>query len=214
MPLALNYQQANIHSLSSYKRNNVSYKTYTTEAFVCGSTSHNTSDKNYILFTREAGMLWATARSVREEKSKQRYALQDFSHVRVSLIKGKSGWRVGSAEALGNTFLSAQTRFERSLVHATFKQLRRYVHGEIPLVTIYNDVLTLLEKSKNEQSASRILKLFELRLLSTLGYIAPAQPWNVLVEAPTLGEALEIYDESMEAAIMKAMHDAAHASQL
>ena len=38
-------------------------------------------------------MVLAAARSVREEKSRQRYALQEFALVRVSLIKGKSGWR-------------------------------------------------------------------------------------------------------------------------
>ncbi|MEX2341217.1 MAG: recombination protein O N-terminal domain-containing protein, partial [Candidatus Paceibacterota bacterium] len=82
----------------------MSYKTYTTEAIVCGSRVNNTSDKSFLLFTKDAGMLWAAAKSVREERSRQRFALQDFSLIRASLIKGKSGWRIGSVESDRNYF--------------------------------------------------------------------------------------------------------------
>jgi len=88
----------------------MSYATYTTEALVCGSRNNNTSDRAYLLFTEEVGMIWASARSVREERSKQRYALQDFSLIRVSLVKGKSGWRIGSVEATCNPFMEARSR--------------------------------------------------------------------------------------------------------
>ena len=70
----------------------MSYQTYITDAVVVGSYASNTADKSYLLFTKRAGMLYATARSVREERSKQRYALQDFSHITVTLVKGKGGW--------------------------------------------------------------------------------------------------------------------------
>ena len=63
----------------------MSYQTYTTEALVCGTYDRNTADRSYRLFARELGMLFADARSVRLEKSRQRMALSDFSLVRVSL---------------------------------------------------------------------------------------------------------------------------------
>lgn len=56
----------------------MAYETYTTEALVCGTFNRNTADRSYLLFTREAGMLYADARSVREERSRQRYALRTF----------------------------------------------------------------------------------------------------------------------------------------
>ena len=206
---------ANIHSLLKFKRNSVSYKTYTTEVLVCGSAAHNTSDKNYLLFSKEAGMLWASARSVREEKSKQRYALQDFSEVRVSLIKGKSGWRVGSAEAFGNAFLRVQERSERGLINFVFVQVRRYVHGEIPLPKIYNDVHEIITNSSMFREHSLLVQqLFLVRLLSELGYVAPTSAWQAVVSASSIAEACATYTDTMAEAIAIAVHEGTQASHL
>jgi recombinational DNA repair protein (RecF pathway) len=193
----------------------MSYKTYTTEAFVCGSHASNTSDKSHMLFTQEAGLIWATARSVREEKSKQRYALQDFSRIRVSLIKGKSGWRVGSAEALGNFFLQASTRSERALVNFVFMQLRRYVHGEIMLPAVYKDVAEVLEKKEHFGDIwSKVGQVFLLRLLSELGYIAPEAPWDALVSASSVEEAMGLYTQSLSGAVDRVIEEGRQASHL
>ena len=80
----------------------MAYATYTTQALVCGTFDRNTADRSYRLFTREFGMVWADARSVRLEKSKQRSALTDFSVVRISLVRGKAGWKIGSVIAQQN----------------------------------------------------------------------------------------------------------------
>ncbi len=193
----------------------MSYKTYTTEAFVCGSYSHNTSDKNYLLFARDAGMVFATARSVREEKSKQRYALQDFSRIRVSLVKGKHGWRIGSAEALGNAFLGAETRDMRILVNHVFVQLRRYVHGEVAVPSVYDDVDEMVSSAALcTQYGKRTEQVFALRLLYVLGYIALEDAWSPIVHAKTLNEALSLYTEGMEVAIVRAVTKGAEASHL
>lgn len=193
----------------------MSYKTYTTEALVCGSSAHNTSDKNYLLFCKEAGMLWCSARSVREEQSRQRCALQDFSHIRVSLIKGKSGWRIGSTEALGNSFLSVETRSQRGLINFVVTQLRRYVHGEIPLQRVYNDTFEIIKNSSSFQESSMLVsRLFLVRLLSELGYIAPAPSWVSVVTTSSVAEALSAYTSNMEHLIINAIETGTQASHL
>ena len=88
----------------------MAYQTYITEAIVCGSYDSNTSDRSFLLFAREAGMIYAHAKSVREERSKQRYALQVCSHVRVTLIRGKSGWKIAGVEPQQNLYALATTR--------------------------------------------------------------------------------------------------------
>ena len=193
----------------------MSYKTYITEALVCGSIAHNTSDKNYLLFSKEAGMLWCSARSVREEKSKQRCALQDFSYIRVSLIKGKSGWRVGSTEALGNAFLQVDTRAQRGLINFVVTQLRRYVHGEVQLQQVYEDVSELCIDSQNlSQNQAVAQRIFLVRLLSELGYIAPEHVWIPIVHAHSIKEAMSLYGEHMLLPIEKAITEASQASHL
>jgi len=193
----------------------MSYKTYTTEALICGSVAHNTSDKNYLLFCKEAGMVWASARSVREERSKQRCALQDFSHIRVSLVKGKSGWRIGSAQALGNPFMQAQSRQKRGMVKHVVSELRRYVHGEVPLQSVYEDAFELLSAEDKEKDSNELLqRLFSVRLLSELGYIAEEPAWAEVVEAPTLVSAHAAYKEHMAVSIASAIQEGAQASHL
>ncbi len=193
----------------------MSYKTYITEALVCGSVNNNTSDKSYLLFSKEAGMLWATAKSVREERSKQRCALQDFSNIRVSLIKGKSGWRIGSVEALGNPFMHADSRAKRGTINFVVSQLRRYVHGEIQLPKVYADAFALLsyEEIHSEQNIL-IRELFLVRLLSELGYVAPTSSWAPVIDASTIDDALLLYQSDMAASITKAIKEGTEASHL
>jgi recombinational DNA repair protein (RecF pathway) len=151
----------------------MSYQTYITDAVVVGSYASNTADKSYLLFTERAGMLYATARSVREERSKQRYALQDFSHITVTLVKGKAGWRIGSVESHENFYADASSRAARGSVVRLTKTLRRYVHGEVPdaqLYRIYVEALTLLSTECEARTAYE--RCAEVRLLSELGYVA------------------------------------------
>ncbi|MDC1205531.1 recombination protein O N-terminal domain-containing protein [Candidatus Pacebacteria bacterium] len=161
------------------------YKTYTTEALVCGSRNSFTSDKSYLLFTHDAGMLWATARSVRVEKSKQRYALQDFSIIRASLIKGKGGWRIGSVEALGNPFMESESQRGRAGISVVVKLLRRFVHGEDPHPTIYKDAALVLSciAVADEEDCIDLQNQFTLRTLYSLGYVAPHESYKDLIEA-------------------------------
>lgn len=193
----------------------MSYKTYTTEAIVCGSVHHNTSDKNYLLFTKDAGMVWASARSVREERSKQRCALQDFSHIRVSLIKGKSGWRVGSVESYGNAFMDAESRMQRGRVNFTVAQLRRYVHGEIPLPKVYDDAFELMQSMETAAEQNiQVQQIFSVRLLAELGYIAPAVAWVDIVTAPSIADALEVYSNDKVSAVTSEIQMGMQASHL
>lgn len=163
----------------------MAYATYTTDAIVCGGKDSYTSDRSFLLFTREAGMLWASARSVREEKSKQRYALQDFSIIRVSLVRGKGGWRIGSVEAISNPFLEASNQPARAGVSVVLKLLRRFLHGEVPHPSIYDDAVVALS-CISVATADDIVDLeeqFTLRTLHTLGYIAPHATYEALLSS-------------------------------
>jgi len=151
----------------------MAYQTYTTEALVCGSYDRLTADRTYLLFTETAGMVFATARSAREERSKQRFALQDFAHVRVSLVKGKSGWRIGSVEPLINYYSSAPSRAARGTVVSTVQLLRRLLVGEDAHPEIFADTKAILAASSSADEATLPVSLetYTLRTLAHLGYV-------------------------------------------
>ena len=188
----------------------MSYQTYTTEAIVCGSFAHNTADKSFLLFTKNAGMLYASARSVREERSRQRYALQDFSLITVSLIKGKTGWRIGSVDTLGNLFDAALTRQARGSVVRILKLLRRFLQGEDPHPMLYDEMVTALRYVADahipERSAAE--EIIEARVLYELGYMSETTPLQALLTDPLLLVLAMVSDTqlpSLQAATLRAV---------
>lgn len=190
------------------------YATYTTKAIVCGSSDSRSSDRVFWLFTEAAGMLTATARSVREERSRQRHALQDFSLVRVSLVRGRSGWRIGSVEALGNHFLASRDRAARSRVTDLIKLLRRYLHGETALAAVFRDAELALTQTPDLAEESPLVTIFQLRLLTQLGYIAPPAKLKSLLSSARLTDALAAWRPEMASPTNHLIEQAETASHL
>lgn len=191
----------------------MAYQTYITEALVCGSRTSNTSDRSYLLFAREAGMLYATAKSVREERSKQRFALQEFSLVRATLIHGKAGWRVAGVEPLENAYMGAATREARTLVRNVIVTLRRVVRGETAHESLFDDVVAVL-RDPNVVSPKKLELTLTLRLLEKLGYVAPDPEYGAVLGAATAHDALLHLTEEMEQKCQKAIEHGLMQSQL
>lgn len=150
----------------------MAYATYTTEALVCGTFDKNTADRSYLLFTKEAGMLFADARSVRSEKSRQRYALQDFSLIRVSLVKGKAGWKIGSVEATDNYYARSADKAARGSVVSTTRFLRRFLRGEEATPELFEYSTSVLDGLSKEVSERPFVEIItQLKMLTFLGYV-------------------------------------------
>jgi DNA repair protein RecO len=169
----------------------MSYKTYITDALVCGSRASRTADRSFLLFTREAGMLYATAKSVREERSKQRFALQEFSYVRVTLVHGKTGWRITGTEPHMNAYSIQTTRDARALVRNVIRVLRRLVQGEVPHEALFDEVHTVLTRAHEGQEGV-FEEVLTLRMLHALGYISPTVELHPLLLG-TIDEAVSQY---------------------
>src|SRR3989344_5666530 len=76
------------------------YQKYSTDALVLGSRERGEADRVHTLYTRDFGLVRARASAVRSERSRMRYALQNYSYANVSLVRGKRGWRVAGGTAL------------------------------------------------------------------------------------------------------------------
>src|SRR3954464_15134396 len=75
---------------------------YTTPGFIIHSAPQSESGKYFLVFTRDLGMVGATAQGVRLSQSKLRYYTQDYSFSLFSLVRGKDVWRmVGAKEIEG-----------------------------------------------------------------------------------------------------------------
>lgn len=193
----------------------MSYRTYTTTAIVCGSYDRNQADRSFRLFTESFGLLFATARSVREERSRQRYALQDFSKLQVSLVKGKGGWRIGSVIDHGNAFLQAPNQAARIQIVRLVRVVNRYVHGPEEAGNLFPLLCKALHALGTGQVAfpENYAQGVELQLLYRLGYIAPLPQWQTWIESPVQQFDHE-WEPDFAAAVQTMVQTAGDVSQL
>lgn len=187
------------------------HQVYITDALVCTAKDSNTSDRSYLLFTKDAGMLWANAKSVREERSKHRYALQEFSLIRASLVRGKSGWRITGTEPITNLYFETTSREARTLVRNIIRLLRRFLHGESPVPRVFEDVVA--SRALAEAKADTLETVFTLRMLHELGYVA-ADTREHIIEAETLAHAYEAAEVDIAKRSEKIIADALAVSHL
>jgi len=167
----------------------VSYETYTTEAVVCGVMPRGEHDATIRLFTKDAGMVYARAGGIRAGQSKLRYALQDFSHTTVSLVKGRTEWRIIGAVSVGNFYYHAVDRGARASMLASMRGLRRFVQGGGAHPELFEMVVESMQSLATGKHENLGEQVFLLRLLHQLGYVAPAHAYDPIVSSKTLAEA-------------------------
>lgn len=172
----------------------MAYATYITEALVCGNYDRGEAHRSLLLFTKEAGMVYAEARSVRHEHSKQRSSVQDFSYIRATLVRGKSGWRLGSVEIFDNYYYRANNRETRAGILKVLRLLRRFVRGEEPHPVLFGAVLHSLERLcvLPQTDLADELLIFEARLLGELGYIDRSQLPELTSQMAALSPATQL----------------------
>lgn len=169
---------------------------YHTEGIILGSKNFGEAGKYYSIFTRDLGMVYASAQGVRKMSSKLRFVLQDFACVKVDLVQGRDFWRVTSASK-ANT-LEELTRNPGTLgvVSNVANLLKRLLAGVEPNESLFVDLmsgLTVLEKSEPADLAN-IEAVLVLRILHNLGYIGGGETLKSLVKSPF--EAGLIYEVS------------------
>src|SRR3989338_1991957 len=150
---------------------NTMYRVYTTKALVCGAFDNMTADKTVQLFTRDAGMLYAASKSVREERSKQRYSLTEFSILTVSMIRGKSGWRITGVEPFLNVFTPLTTREQRAFVRNCVRFLKRMVRGEESAAPLFDLITEALIRTTETENLARAEQELMHRACVVLGYL-------------------------------------------
>src|SRR5947207_241148 len=107
----------------------MSHHIYQTDGFILASFDRGEANRYFHIFTRDLGMIQATAQGVRLIESKLRYSLQDYSLSHLSLVRGKDVWRITSASKLFN--LHEEFGREQFTVFArVFSLLRRLIAGE------------------------------------------------------------------------------------
>ncbi len=207
------------------------YHIHHTRGLILGSTVTGESNRFYKIFTEELGLVGAVAQSVREEKSKLRYVLQDLSWVTIDLVRGREVWRIISAGELVEYGVSIMKHGSDAgpIQNSKFKVqhsghfarmcslVLRLVHGEGREDKLFHD-LTLMTEFLEKDSVNLKLGLaFEaivaLRILDHLGYLDGVKYKDFLYPAQLSTNLLEEF-EKIRIATVPIINDALRSSQL
>ncbi|MEK7113896.1 MAG: DNA repair protein RecO [Patescibacteria group bacterium] len=159
---------------------------YHTEGIILDSKDFGEAGRYYFVFTREFGMLMASAQGVRKMSSKLRFVLQDFAYVKIDLVKGRDLWRITSASKT-NQLESIKEKHILEVFSKIAKLLRRLLVGEDANQILFDDVLRgflVLEKTKSKEEAYNTEAVIVLRILHNLGYIGGDEATKDLICSP------------------------------
>lgn len=195
----------------------MSYHIYHTEALILSGRAVGEGDRSLFCYTRELGLVMAHAKSLRESRSRLRYALQTFSHAEIDLIRGKHGWRLISARPThSHGELWRHTSKRRILAHHA-GLLERLIQGEERHTVLFDDIISglqFLERLTDEAHLRAAELLLVIRLLAHLGYWEEREVYAHLLQgAAWTPETLE-YVAKERPALLTGVNNALQASQL
>jgi len=180
--------------LLDYKLQTTNYKLpmyhlYTTQAFILKSYPSGDANCLYLLFTKDFGLIRASAQGVRFLKSKLRHRLQEFNFLEVTLVRGKEYWRITNAGEEQNLFLDFKKQpAVLKILARVFNLLKRLLHGEEKNETLFAHLEETCRYFQSREvslvEAVNVEYILVLRILHSLGYIGSSPDTLGFVETP------------------------------
>jgi recombinational DNA repair protein (RecF pathway) len=181
---------------------------HTTSGFVISSRPFGEAGKLLSIFTRDLGLIRASAQGIRFEKSKLRPFIQDYSIGVFSFVRGKEYWRLTNAQEIekGKVEEPANEKKENGseeLIARIALLLGRLLQGEEAhpeLFTTLDSLFNFLHLNLNQEVKSMIdtnqntdiemgktlESLIVTRILHRLGYIANVADLKDSIESDTI----------------------------
>jgi recombinational DNA repair protein (RecF pathway) len=179
---------------------------YTTEGFIVHSSPHGESGKFLLIFTKDFGMIGATAQGIRLDQSKLRYHVQDFDFANLSIVRGKEVWRLTGAHELEHEKITK--------VHIqVLKLLKRLLQGEDKNEKLF-EIINELYKTKIIEDAESVESLTVLRILHSLGYVKNNTLFIELLSSYEITPEFIDYTKQHKSLIIKEINTALKESHL
>lgn len=159
----------------------MAHDVHTTRALVVGSSAVQDANKLFWLLTEDFGLLFASAKSIREESSKLRYVLQDLAEVRISLVRGRGLWRITGAEEVASAGVLQAHEAE------IFGKIATLLRRVVPTDELYSDLFDCVCNARNgllrgECDAEIVETLTVARMLYQLGYLSCTHEYRGVVD--------------------------------
>lgn len=180
----------------------MSHHIYETSGYIVGRTPTGEASAYFRIYTRDFGLITATAQGVRHLKSKLRYSLQEFSLSHISLVRGREVWRITNAREERNLFHYFKNKKPSlELISKIFGLVSRLVHGEGAHETLFKRleaVFLFLESNElTEEDTVPSAFIANLKILDCLGYEPQSPILKGFIESPWSKELVSTMAHNM-----------------
>lgn len=158
-----------------------------TEGLILGSKNFGETGKYYSIFTRDLGMIYASAQGVRKMSSKLRFVLRDFAYLKIDLVQGRDFWRVTSVLKTNKLEQISKNPETFGVFYNIASLLKRLLAGVEPNEVLFVDLingLSVLEKIENKKDLRNVEAVLVLRILNNLGYIGGNETLKTFIKSP------------------------------
>ena len=159
------------------------YTKHHTRGIVLGKHDNGEADRTYALLTPDLGKVYAQAHGIRNGHGRNKGALQTLSVASVSLVRGKSGWKITNASSEHSFYTKLATeKAKLAVLVRVFKLVRRMLagegsaHGVFMAVESFADALCASELSLKDMRTLELLTV--VRILHMLGYVKDDERLN------------------------------------
>jgi DNA repair protein RecO (recombination protein O) len=160
---------------------------YHTEGIILGSSNIGEAGKYYRIFTRDLGMITATAQGVRKISSKLRFVLQDFAYLKIDIVAGRNIFRLTNAIKTDKLEKITKSSKKLEIFENVSRLLKRLLAGVEPNETLFDDLvngLLFLEQVDSKDDLHNIETIIVLRILNNLGYIGDHDVLKTFTRSP------------------------------
>src|SRR3989344_4159392 len=160
---------------------------YHTEGIILGSKNFGETERYYSIFTRDLGMISASAQGIRKMSSKLRFMLQDFAYLKIDLVQGKDFWRVTNVSKTNKLEQIAKQSEHFVVFFNIARLLKRLLACVEPNPALFLDLLNglfILEKSETKEELHNIEVIIVLRILNNFGYIGENETLQNIIKSP------------------------------
>lgn len=160
------------------------------------------------MLTENLGVIRASARSGRLERSKLRYGLEPLTHGQFSLVRGKYDWKLTGTHDLSRPFVHASIA-QRKTAGRIGRLLLRLIQGEEPVRDLFGVVsngLAHIAQEPDEQTLLHIECILVLRILAQLGYVEGGEAVNEFLKTNDFSESLIAEAKKQRSTLIRAIN--------
>lgn len=141
---------------------------YTTEAFILRDYPAYEADMNYKVWTKDFGIIYISARSIRKTNAKLRMQTKKHNFLNMTIVKGKDIWRLVGIEEIPNQTDNQKYFLEAKTIVA--EVINRFVEEKKTYKKLFEKLKTVIFSGTKELEIKKLKLLIYYLVLVDTGY--------------------------------------------